>query len=110
MGPEAAARVADALAAGKEEKEIRELAWAKKTEQNLQKGGIVGFLTEIGLRAMGITTIEGEKKSLGGLIKEKWAEFSARMANNSAMLTGLGIVLAIIAAVTLLIVGIVKLV
>ena len=108
LGPEAAARVADALAAGAEEEEIEDLCWAKQTETNLRNGGIIGLLTEIGLRVMGVGAIQKEKGGLKALIVEKWNDFKAQMARNSAMLIGLGIALAVVAVLALVVVAIIK--
>ena len=108
-GPELAARYAQVGAEGLEEQQLKDLAWAQQTEQNLKKGGIVGFLTEIGLRMSNIGTMKLEKGGLKELIKEKWADFTATIARNSAMLAGVAIVLAVVAAVAMLVVGLVKL-
>lgn len=108
LGPEAAARVANALAAGAEEEEIEELVWAKTTEKTIQDGGLLGLFAEIGLRMMGKTAIEGQTVSTWGLVKAKLAEAVAWVKANSAMLTGALLIAAIVAGIVLLVVGITK--
>jgi hypothetical protein len=51
LGEERLARMADAYAANKEEDALKILNYAKTTENNLKKGGLPAFFTEIGLRA-----------------------------------------------------------
>ena len=110
LGPEALARYTNAVATGSEEKAIEQLNFELATENNLRKGGLSAFFTRIGLQVMGIAGNQGEKKSIKQLTAEKWKEFAARMAANSAMITGIALVIAIVAGIALLIVGISKLV
>lgn len=110
LGPEAAARVADAFAAGKEADEIEELVAIKTAEATLRAGGIGAFFTEIGLRVMGKTATDAETVSVWGLVKAKLAEAAAWIKANAAMLTGILVVAAVVAGIVLVISGITKLV
>ena len=109
LGPEAAARVSNALAAGAEEEEIEELVWAKTTEENLRKGGLSRFFTEIGLRVMNKTSAETESVAIWSVVKAKIAEAGAWIKANSAMLIGIGMVAVWVAAIAILVVGLIKL-
>ena len=109
LGPEAAARVANALAAGTEAKQIEELVWAETTEKNLKAGGLTAFFTEIGLRLTNTTATKAEASGIWGVVKAKLAENAARIKANAAMLTGVLVVAAVIAGVVMLISGISKL-
>ena len=109
MGPEAAARAADALAAGKEADEIEDLVRARVTEKNLQDGGIKAFFTEIGLRTLNRTTAKGEATGIWQVIKAKIAERIEWVKTNSVMLAGIGVIAIYVAAIALFVVGIIKL-
>ena len=108
LGKKRLARLADAAATGDQIKVEEELKWLTTTQNNLQQGGIKGLLTEIGLRATGNTTKTVELGITKGLVSAKLAEAAAWIKANSAMLIGLGIILLIVAAIALLVVGIMK--
>ena len=98
-----------AVAVGDEATQREILAFAQQTEQNLKRGGITAFLTEIGLRMMNITRLKAEKNAVGDLIVKLKKLAAERIKKNAALINGASLVIAIVAAITLLIVGIVKL-
>ena len=108
LGEKRVVRLADAAAARDQIKVEEELKWLTTTQKNLQQGGIKGLLTEIGLRATGNVTKTTELGITKGLVSAKLAEAAAWIKANSAMLIGLGVILLIVAAITLLVGGIMK--
>ena len=108
MGKKRLARIADAQATGNQIKVTKELNWLSTTEKNLRQGGIKGLLTEIGLKQMGIATQKKQITVTKSFIGVKLEEAAAWIQANSAMLIGLGVILLIVAAIALLVVGIMK--
>ena len=79
---------------------------AKATEIALNKGGIVGLLTRIGLLITGNKAKEAENVLTWASIKAKITETLVQAGLNTQMLAGLGIILAVVAAVAFLVFGI----
>ena len=83
---------------------------AKAVQIALNKKGIAGFLSRIGLLVTGKAAQEGETKAIWEDVKAKIAQIKVQILANMYLLIGLGIILAITAAIAGLVIGIIAIV
>jgi hypothetical protein len=108
MDEETLKRALVALGIKAEEEANEDLNEEKVKEVALNHKGILGLIEAIGLRAMGKKAIRGETMSLKALVAEKWKNVSATIAENAALIAGVAVVLAVVAAIAMLVVGLTK--